>query len=508
MKPSTLPASPADRDRPSPALRVMLYTFSSTTAWWRHIGQSLHCASETAIVSDLPEADVDIIPSYYRHMRSRPCAPVAIGALGEAACDDVIARCRLLRHLPRATALKMIGAMWLAINETLDQFRPDVFVCFVIDRYILDLFDRALAARGVRYVGLAIGIIPDHVMLMARGEYLPLREPSDAEVAAVVELLAQPDFKPTYVSAYRFGLRRFLSLWAKFTARWLVFELIMLWRRNPLDFRYLATRSAKCGYRVRLRDWRVMGFLDPAWRDVLNRTPFERRVFVGLSINPEAAIEYWVYNRELVDYVAVVERLAQVFGPAGYRLFIKDHPGQFGFRQVEVLERLARYDCITFVPYEVSGRTMIRECHATFAWTGTVGFEAAMLGRAVMAADGAYYLVDDAFYVVRGMDDIASLPDRISRFVPPADLRAHQEQLVRHLLRSTVAGGYMGWRGFSGKTTSGDPTTRLVESFDQFLPRIARRTPPATRADGSFHTQRYVRSVDEPPAGVAEGAAR
>ena len=486
----------------------MVYTFSSTTAWWRHIGASLRCASETLIVSDLPEADVDIIPSFYRHMRAQPCEEIAMRALGPQACDDVIARCRLLRHLPRATSMKMIGAMWLAINELLDRFRPDVFVCFVIDRYILDLFDRALAERGARYVGLAIGIVPDHVMFMSRGEYLPLREPSDEEVDAAVRVLAQPDFKPSYVSGYRFGFHRFLALWAKFTARWLVFELLMLWRRNPLDFRYLATRWARCGYRVRLRDWRVMGYLNPGWREVLDRTPFERRVFVGLSINPEAAIEYWVYGRELIDYIAVIERLAEVFGPAGYRLFVKDHPGQFGFRQVEVFERLAKYECVTFVPYEVPGRTMIRECQSTFTWTGTVGFEAAMLGRAVMAAAGAYYLVDDAFFVVRTMDDLASLPGRISRFTPPADLRAHQDKLVRHLMRSTVPGGYMGWRGFSTQNmTEDDPTMTLVESFNRYLPMLARRGMPPAQSDGSFHDERQVRSIDDAPARVATGTA-
>ena len=40
---------------------------------------------------------------------------------------------------------------------------------------------------------------------------------------------------------------------------------------------------------MRLRDWKVKSFLSPDWRQELEAVPFEKRVFVALSVNPEAA---------------------------------------------------------------------------------------------------------------------------------------------------------------------------------------------------------------------------
>jgi len=483
----------------------MVYTFSSSTPWWRHLAAGLRFATETTVVSDLPEADVYIIPAFYRHLHTGGCDDVALRELGPDVCNDVIARCRLLRHLERSQAMAMIGAMWQTIEELLDRYQPELFICFLIDRYILDLAERALARRGVRYVGLAVGIPPDYVMFMARGEHLPVREPDEAEVDRIVAALTRSDFRPTYVATNRFTYRRFLRLWAKFTARWLVFEFLMVWRRNPLDFRYVATRWARCGYRVRLRDWRVMSFFRPDWRTVFEQTPFEDRVFIGLSVNPEAAIEYWVRDRSLVDYADVLDRVAASFGRAGLRLFVKDHPSQFGFRQFELFDRLARHDCVTFVPYDVSGREMIDKCHTTFTWTGTVGFEAAMIGRAVIAEEGAYYLIDDAFLVMRSLADIDAMPARIRAFRAPNDLQDLQRRLVRILLRATVPGSYMAFRDFHPDDAAAvAATASLVDSFNRYLPQLATRRVPPARADGGFYDPRHLRSVDDPPAAAAD----
>jgi len=399
-------------------VKVMLYTFSNTTAWWRYIASQLTFASETVLVSDLPDADIDIIPEFYRNLRKPAAAETALAKLGEANCDQVIARCRLLRTLDRTLALRMIGAMWQTIERLIEEEVPDLFLCFVVDRYILDLFERALARRGIRYIGLAIGVLPDHVMFMARGEYLPIREPSESEIDAAVMTLTEPAFVPSYVSSNQFSLARFARLYLYFTARWLAFETIKWWRKNPLDYRYLSTRWAACGCRVRLRDWAVMSYFKDDWRERLESTPFDRRVFVGLSVNPEAAIEYWVTNAEMVDYEAVLERAARVLGKAGFRLFVKDHPSQFGFRQVGLFRRLAKYDAVTFVPYKVPGQFLIQNCKATFTWTGTVGLQAAIAGRCAVVESGAYYIVDGLFLVMKGLEDLDDLPSRIREFVP------------------------------------------------------------------------------------------
>ena len=453
----------------------MIFTFSNTTPWWRYIATNLRFASSTVLVSDLPDADIDISPDFHENVRRDGIAQHALDTLGADVCDDVIARCRLLRVLDRGTALRMIGAMWTTINHLLDAERPDLFLCFLVDRYILDLFERALRARGVRYVGIAIGVLAETVMFMSRGEYVVVREPSDDEVEHAVRTLTEPDFLPSYVPRQRFGWPAFLRKYAHFTARWLAFEALRVLRRCPYDYRYLATRSAQSGFRVRLKDWRVMRSVDRDWRRTFDATAPDRRVFVALSVNPEAAIEYWVRDLALVDYGTVLDRVTDRFAAEGYHLFVKDHPSQFGFRQIELIRRLVARGNVTFIPYEVAGQWLVANCGATFTWTGTVGLQAAFAGRCAVVEADAYYVVDGLFVTFRRALDIDGLPLRVAQFALPVSLDDARRALARHLLRATVPGDYLSWRDFSPS----DPShvarvASLVESLNTYLPTLAR----------------------------------
>jgi len=453
----------------------MIFTFHNTTKWWRYVASRLQFATETVVVSDLPDADVDINPAFHRHMRVAGIERDGLDALGQDTCEDVIARCRLLRVLERDVAMRMIGAMWRTIQEVLDRERPDLFLSFVVDRYILDLFERALARRGVRYVGVAIGVLPETCMFMARGEYLPVREPLETEVDDAVAALAQPQFVPTYAAGRRFGLARFLSLYARFTVRWLLFEVMAFVRRLPYDYRYLTARSPASGFRVRLRDWSVMRFFRRDWKDALDATPVGLRVFAALSVNPEAAIEYWLRNPAMVDYQAVLERATNALGAAGFRVFVKDHPNQFGFRQVELFSELARNPAVTFVPYDVPGQWLIDQCHATFTWTGTVGLQAAMAGRCAVVDASAYYFVDGLFVGVEDPRDLDELPTKLRNCKSAMPLAEARQAIARHFLRSSVPGDYTSWKGFETKDAERvRKTEALVNSLNVYLPGIAR----------------------------------
>jgi hypothetical protein len=457
-------------------MKVMLYGYSNTTAWWRHLAAALEFASSTVLVSDLPDADVDISPSFHRRMRTHAgLAEAALSGLGEEACRQIIGRCRVLRALDRHLAMRMIGAMWLTLEEVLDRERPDVALSFVVDRYIVDILERCLARRGLRYVGMTVGPLPGTFMFMSRGEHVPVREPSDAQVADAVATLTRPTFVPSYVTTRRFGLPQFLSSYARLTARWVVFEGLRILRGRPYDFRYLSAR----GFRIRLRDWGVMRYFRDDWRDVLERTPLERRVFIGLSVNPEAAIEYWVGNLEMIDYRAVLEELATVLGAAGFRLFVKDHPTQFGFRQVELFSALAKYDTVTFVPYDVPGQWLVDRCRATFTWTGTVGLQAAMAGKCAVVEANAYYAVDGLFVRVANSRDIRRLPDLIRDFAPALQLTEARKAIARHLLRSSPPGNFLSYQGFSvDDPQSIRRTAVLLASLNNYLQTAARLGPP------------------------------
>ena len=76
----------------------------------------------------------------------------------------------------------------------------------------------------------------------------------------------------------------------------------------------------------------------------------------------------------------VVIRYCEVLGAAGYRIFVKDHPLQFGFRRRELFERLSALPFVTLVPYDVPANLLIGKCAISVTFTGTIGFQAALAG--------------------------------------------------------------------------------------------------------------------------------
>jgi hypothetical protein len=456
----------------------MLHLRHGTSAWWRYVASQLVFASSSVALSEMRgEGDVYLMPAFYRHLRAGRPTEAALDAFGAAGCRDITLRCRLLRSLPEAQALAMIGAMHRTLEEIVDAERPDVFISFMIDYYVMDVLERVLRQRGIPFVGINGSLLTDQIMLTARGEYTPLREPSDDEVEQAVATIVDPTFIPTYIGEPRpFTRLDFARNYLYYWLRSKVFDALRLYYRDPLNFRYLASSHVVPDYRLAWRDREVLACMDQGWRQRLDATPFERRVFVGLQVNPECSTDYWVPALELIDYPSVLDRLAEVLGQAGYVLFVKDHPAMRGLRRLDVIERLARFPSVCLVPYEVPGQYLIHHCQATFTWTGNIGLQAALAGRCAIAAEGAFYLTtpEDPFVVVRTMPDLEALPAQIAAFEPAGDLAGLRRRLVRHVLRACTPGEYYtSWRRFSPKR---DAQVRrvapLIASFNEYVPRV------------------------------------
>jgi hypothetical protein len=446
----------------------MVYPLHNTTAWWRHVAANLNFATDTTVVSDLKDAELCTMPGFYQAMKDPRIAQVGVDVFGEDGCADIIARCRLLRVLDVNLAHRMIGAMWRTVDEIVDRYRPDMMLSCLVDRFALDVFERILRARGVRYIGLGISPVQDQIMFMAKGEYLPVRVPTDEEVDRAIDAMTAPGFVPSYVQS-KHGWRHFARLYAHFTARWLAFEVLQRVERNPLEHRYRAPRYPACGYRVRLRDWEVMRHVDRDWRASFDVTPPHRRVFLGLQVTPEAAIDYWIKPLDLIAYERNFEDAASALTRGGYRVFVKDHPSQFGFRRIEHIRRLTAIPGVTLVPSEVPAATLIAETHATVTLTGTVGLQAVLAGRTGAVAADTYYATEGAFVLLRDAADIQTLPQRLDAVTPRPNLKEVQRLVMRRLLCASVPGA-LHWLKWSPQAGGLTKVAQLKESLNRYAP--------------------------------------
>ncbi|WMT72562.1 hypothetical protein [Bradyrhizobium sp. Ash2021] len=452
--------------------RLIFFTIHNTTQWWKYLGSQIDFADVT-VLSDLrADGDRSLIDDFYRFMRKGDAAETAVARFGEEGCAEIILRCRVLRSLDRGLALRMIGGMAQAIERAFDDLDPDLVVTFTMDRYVFDVMERIARARGIDFLEMTTSIIPDEVMLMRRGKPVRLREPSESEVEAAVRLLCESDFVPAYVrNARKFSMLRFWRVFGYFALRGAYFNVLRFLQRDRFNLHYLdALKRLK--HKVRVSDVAALSLLDRKWEARLDEVPRQRRAFLALQLFPEASMDYWLKSHDMLAHDDVIVRYCEVLGEAGYRTFVKDHPLQFGFRQIELLERLAKLPFVTLVPYEVPANFMLDKCAISISFTGTVGFQAALSGLCSVVTE-PYYATERHFIHVRSFDEIGSLVERLKQWWPAGELGEVRRDIVRHMAAISVAGNYFTWHRFDPeKPGAREAAESLVRSLNQYLPRF------------------------------------
>jgi hypothetical protein len=459
--------------------RLVLFTIHSTTSWWKHLASRIDFADVT-VLSDLRgEGDRSLTDDFYRFMAKGDAAAVAVARYGDDGCADIILRCRVLRSIDRGLALRMVGGMTQAIERAFDDLDPDLVMTFTIDRYVMDVMERTARARGIDFLEMTTSIIPDQIMLMRRGQPAWLREPSDDDVEAAVEELCKADFAPAYVrDAGRFSTARFWRVFSYYVLRGVFFNVWRFLRRDRFNVHYLdALKRLK--HKVRFGDVAALGLLDRNWQSRLGEVPRERRVFLGLQLFPEASMDYWLRSTDMLAHDDVVVRYCEVLGEAGYRIFVKDHPLQFGFRQRELFERLSKLPFVVLVPYDVPANLLIGKCAVSVTFTGTIGFQAALAGLCSVATE-PYYATEDNFLHIRNAEEIGSLVGRLKGWRPQDDAATVRRKIMRHLASISVQGDYFGWRKFDPENPAARETVEpLARSLNAYLPRFLRASKTA-----------------------------
>jgi len=452
--------------------RIVFFAIHSTTAWWKYLASRMTFADAT-VMSDLRgEGDYTLVDDFNRFLDRSDAAAAALDRFGQDGCADIILRCRVLRSIDRDLALRMIGGMTQAIELGFDKLAPELVMTFTIDRYVMDVMERVARRRGIDFLEMTISIIPDQVMLMRRGKPIRLREPSTDDIDAALGQLCQQDFAPVYVrDAKRFSLVKFWRIFGYYALRGAFFNLCRFLKRDRYNCHYLdALKRLK--HKVRMRDVTVLGLLDQDWDNRLAEVEHERRVFLGLQLFPEASMDYWLESQGMLAHDDVVVRYCEVLGRAGYRIFVKDHPLQFGFRQRELFERLVKMPAVVLVPYDVPANLLIGKCAVSVTFTGTIGFQAALAGLCSVATE-PYYATEQHFLHIRDTSEIDGLAEKLERWQSPDDLATMRRAIMRHLASISVEGDYFGWRKFDPDNealrTSVEP---LARSLNAHLPQF------------------------------------
>lgn len=207
---------------------VMFFSYRSTDAWWQHLAENLNFTTSTCVVSDMRgDGTINIVDDFYTNIRNKDCANFAIQHLSEETCNEIIRRCRVLRNLKKITALSMIGAMWLTLDDIITRKKPRLAMSFTIDRYVLDVLERVLKSHGIQFLEMTASIVPDQVMFMSRGKLIQVREPVVEEITQTRKQIVNDTFTPSYVSmSKKYNRRQFWRTFLIYKLRGVFFQFI------------------------------------------------------------------------------------------------------------------------------------------------------------------------------------------------------------------------------------------------------------------------------------------
>ena len=431
---------------------ILIYAIRGTDKWWNSVGENME-PYKTFIVSDIKgKGDFNVVDNFYRELgKYKDITKEKSLLLPSDSVAEIIARCRVLRNLEEGLAKNMVNAMAYSLNKVIDSVNPVAILAFPIDRYVSDVLEHLSRIKDIPFYELTVSPLPGMGMLTKKGILMSrYKEISLEEIDKQISKLTKPFFAPSYVkSASNFGFLKWIYTVTYFKLRGLVFKGISILFSDPLNLHYLDAQSF-LNHKVSFKDWKVLSLIDFDWRNKVENFNTNKRVFFGLTVFPEASIDYWISDIELIDYENIIFNSAKAFSEAGFLIIIKDHPQQFGFRQKELIERLLELKNVLFVPYSVSGNELLMMCGTNFSFTGTLGLQAALMGKNSIVVNN-YYSSRDDFIYFDSKSEIPDLPILINNNSSNKDLLASQRRIIKCLMKGSFSCDFFSFVGFNEK---------------------------------------------------------
>jgi hypothetical protein len=351
---------------------------------------------------------------------------------------DVVLRCRLLRALDRPKALKHLRAMRRAIQEVLDLEAPDLVLTETIDSYIMDLLHIESMKRKIRFIGLVPTFINGYFRITARGEYVPSRHVSNDETKRVLKQLLELNYQPNFLKNNN------SRLWIYAIGRWM---------RNAVKIPYFLIKRIDRRERLNYHNWATLivsmqwfhwlptlSVGNNNWRALASQNR-KKTIYIPLQMIPEATVDYWCENIDAVNYDEYLIKLIQHLN-TDFTLLIKEHPNVLGYRNPALYRQLREIDSVVFAPTNTNSQELIDVSDAVLVWTGSVGFEAAIRGKAVLTTCDPYYVSGDYFKQI----SLNTPVQEITKYVDSFNINQPKQRsldLIEHVLSGLLPGRYI-----------------------------------------------------------------
>ena len=142
---------------------------------------------------------------------------------------------------------------------------------------------------------------------------------------------------------------------------------------------------------LRIKEWFIFQsrlFFFKKNNSISNKIPIAKFVFFPLHVEPEAAT--MVLAPFYINIKFLIENIAKAL-PANYKLCVKEHPNMVGRRPKEYYKNLARIPNVYIVSPDLNSISIIKQSSLVIVVNGTVGLEAALLGKPVITFGSCHF---------------------------------------------------------------------------------------------------------------------
>lgn len=210
-----------------------------------------------------------------------------------------------------------------------------------------------------------------------------------------------------------------------------------------------------------------------------NTVPGERYVYYGLAHQPEMTTmilaPFWQ------DQPALIENIARSL-PLDMKLYVKEHIPMLGVRPLGYYERIKGIPNVRLVHPYTHSLSLVQGAAAIATITGTIGWEALMLGVPVVTFGDVFYNAIDCVQRCRAIEDLPAILRRAidERVHDPKQVRAYVAALMAESFPLDNDQLYDPTRGYASISSSA-PAQVMYREYANALDRTLAERASTTR---------------------------
>jgi hypothetical protein len=208
------------------------------------------------------------------------------------------------------------------------------------------------------------------------------------------------------------------------------------------------------------RSKRLLGkFFYPSVDESINLCSNKKYIFFPIQYVKESRISVHAPNYFNLGYI--IDILARSL-PDGYYLFVKDHPDCICDLPIESIYRISRTKNVIWLSPNINSHYVIQNSSAVITINGTIGYEALLYGKPVIALGQEYYTGHGLTIDVR---DLSNINEIMAKAI---NSQIEDNQLILKFINMIIKSSYSGFWGI----VSNDNISKFTDSLMMYIETI------------------------------------